>query len=101
LHEPFVEQLKNPNVLAKHWCHLLSAHYDYNTVEARMQFFAGPKLRPIVWQVALGASPSRVVGTFQQRILLSLLRCAGRRGLRRRHDYAPACQTLMPDSSGC
>lgn len=62
--EPFVEELKNPEMLAKDWCHLLSAQYDYNTVEARMQFFVGPKLRPIVWRVALGASPSRVVGTF-------------------------------------
>ena len=34
-----------------------------------MQFFAGPKLRPIVWQVALGASPSRVVGTFNRGFL--------------------------------
>jgi len=38
----------------------------YNIVEARMQFFAGPKLRPIVWRVMLGASPSRVVGTFNR-----------------------------------
>lgn len=66
LQEPFVEQLKNPKALAKHWCHLLSAQYDYNTVEARMQFFAGPKLQPIVWRVMLGPSPSRVVGVFNK-----------------------------------
>lgn len=69
LQEPFVEQLKNLNVLAKQWCHLLSAQYDYNTVEARMQFFSGPKLRPIVWRVMLGPSPSRVVGTFNKGFL--------------------------------
>lgn len=61
--EPFVEQLKKNNVFTKRWCHLLSAQYDYKTIEARMQFFAGPKLKPVVWRVMLGASPSRVVGT--------------------------------------
>jgi hypothetical protein len=66
LQEPFVEELKTPNVFAKHWCHLLSAQCDYNTVEARMQFFAGPKVRPIVWRVLLGQSPSRVVGVFNK-----------------------------------
>jgi hypothetical protein len=63
LHEPFVEELKNPNAVLKRWCHLLSAQYDYDTVEARMQFFAGPKLQPLVWRVMLGSSPSRVAGT--------------------------------------
>jgi hypothetical protein len=43
--------------------HLLSAQYDYDAIEARMQFFAGPKLQPLMWRVMLGASPSRVVGT--------------------------------------
>jgi hypothetical protein len=66
LQEPFVEQLKNPNALTKHWCHLLSAQYDYSTVEARMQFFSGPKLKPLVWRVKLGPSPARVVGTFNK-----------------------------------
>lgn len=60
---PFVEQLKSPNAVASRWCHLLSAQYDYDTIETRMQFFAGPKLQPLVWRVMLGASPSRVVGT--------------------------------------
>jgi len=53
-------------VLSRDWCHLLSAQYDYNTLEARMQFFSGPKLRPIVWRVMLGSSPSRIVGTFNK-----------------------------------
>lgn len=69
LQEPFVEELKNPEMLTKDWCHLLSAQYDYNTVEARMQFFVGPKLRPIVWRLMLGPSPSRVVGTFNKGFL--------------------------------
>jgi hypothetical protein len=64
MQEPFVQQLKNPNAVASRWCHLLSAQYDYHTVEARMQFFAGPKLQPLVWRVMLGASPSHVIGTY-------------------------------------
>jgi hypothetical protein len=69
LQEPFVEELKVPEMLVKDWCHLLSAQYDYNTVEARMQFFVGPKLRPIVWRLMLGPSPSRVVGIFNKGFL--------------------------------
>jgi hypothetical protein len=90
LQEPFVEELKNPNVLAKHWCHLLSAQYDYDTVEARMQFFAGPKLRPIVWQVALGASPSRVVGTFNRGFLYRYFEVPDKEG------YSGEMTTLQP-----
>lgn len=63
MQEPFVEQLRDPRAVASRWCHLLSAQYDYDSVEARMQFFAGPKVQPLVWQVMLGPSPSRVVGT--------------------------------------
>jgi hypothetical protein len=64
LQEPFVEQLKDPRAVVNRWSHLLSAQYDYETVEARMQFFAGPQLRPLVWRVNIGPSPSRIVGTY-------------------------------------
>jgi len=64
LQEPFVEQLKDPRAVANRWSHLLSAQHDYETVEARMQFFAGPQLRPLVWRVNIGPSPSRIVGTY-------------------------------------
>ena len=63
MQEPFIEQLKDPRAVVNRWCHLLSAQYDYNSVEARMQFFAGPQAQPLVWQVKVGLSPSRVVGT--------------------------------------
>jgi hypothetical protein len=63
MQEPFVEELKNPRALMKRWSHLISAQYDYDNIEARMQFFAGPKLQPLVWRVMLGPSPSRVMGT--------------------------------------
>jgi hypothetical protein len=61
--EPFVEELKQANAFVKRWCHLLSAQDDGKTIEARMQFFAGPKLRPLVWRVMLGVSPVPVVAT--------------------------------------
>jgi hypothetical protein len=64
MQEPFVQQLKNPNAVLNRWSHLLSAQYDHDTIEARMQFFAGPKLQPLVWRVMLGDSPSLVVGTY-------------------------------------
>jgi hypothetical protein len=62
--EPFVNELKNPRALMKQWSHLLSAQYDYDTVEARMQFFVGPVVRPFVWKVMFGKSPSRLIGTY-------------------------------------
>lgn len=62
--EPFLALLKNPNVVLNRWSHLLSAENDGNTIEARMQFFAGPKLRPIVWRVMLGPSLSGVHATY-------------------------------------
>jgi hypothetical protein len=62
MQEPFVEELKDSKTVARRWCHLMSAQCDYKTIEARMQFFAGPKLQPLVWRVMLGASPSRVLG---------------------------------------
>jgi hypothetical protein len=64
--EPFVEELKDPCAVASCWCHLLSAQYDNDTVEARMQFFAGPQVRPLVWRVLIGASPAREDGTCAQ-----------------------------------
>jgi hypothetical protein len=62
-YEPFIEQLKDPRTVSSHWCHLLSAQYDANTVESRMQFFSGPQVRPLVWRVMIGASPKQVIET--------------------------------------
>lgn len=64
MQEPFVLALRNPHAFMKRWCHLLSAQYDYNTIEARMQFFVGPVVKPVVWRVKLGRSPSRIVGVY-------------------------------------
>ena len=35
-------------------------------MEARMQFFAGPVVKPVVWKVMLGPSPARVMGTYSK-----------------------------------
>jgi hypothetical protein len=66
IQEPFVEELKNPQAFAKQWSHFLSAQYDYDAVEARMQFFSGPLAKPLTWQVMIGKSPARVVGTYNK-----------------------------------
>jgi hypothetical protein len=42
--------------------HLLTVEADHgNIVTARMQFFMGPDYTPLVWIVALGQNPSRVI----------------------------------------
>jgi hypothetical protein len=66
LQEPFIEELKKPEAFVKDWSHLMSAQYDYDTVEARMQFFSGSLVKPLTWQVMIGKSPSRVVGTYNK-----------------------------------
>jgi hypothetical protein len=45
----------------KEWAHLLSAQADEHGIEARMQFFAGPPVQPLIWRVDLGASPSKLI----------------------------------------
>jgi hypothetical protein len=66
----FVSPLKEPFAKLpagrrlKMWGHLISCQYDYQTVEARIQFFAGPlQEQPIVWSVKVGKSPSRVIAS--------------------------------------
>jgi hypothetical protein len=31
-----------------------------------MQFFSGPLVKPLTWQVMLGKSPARVMGTYNK-----------------------------------
>jgi hypothetical protein len=64
IEERLVEELKQPNNMAKQWGHVLSAQYDYDTFESRMQFFIGPFLKPYTWRVKFGKSPSRVIGVY-------------------------------------
>ena len=43
------------------WSHILTAEFNKDGFFSRMQFFAGPRLKPFVWRVDLGANPSRVL----------------------------------------
>lgn len=42
------------------WAHLLTAQSDYQTIESRIQFFAGPKVLPLVWRILIGRDPARI-----------------------------------------
>ncbi len=44
----------------RNWGHLLTAQNDHRSIEARMQFFAGPSVTPLVWRVLVGRDPSRI-----------------------------------------
>jgi hypothetical protein len=60
LRESFVRELQLGGRLNR-WGHLLSAECSERGIEARMQFFAGPKVQPIVWRVLIGRNPSRII----------------------------------------
>jgi len=60
LREPFVRELQQ-GARMKRWGHLLSAEASEQGIEARMQFFAGPPVQPIVWRVLIGKNPSKII----------------------------------------
>jgi hypothetical protein len=43
------------------WNHILTAEFNQDGFFARMQFFAGPRLKPFTWRVYLGPNPSRIL----------------------------------------
>jgi hypothetical protein len=59
INENFVLNLRNATL--RRWSHLLSAQADENGIEARMQFFAGPPVQPLIWRVLIGENPSRII----------------------------------------
>jgi hypothetical protein len=59
--EPLLPQLLPENARLRMWSHILTAEFNESTFSARVQFFAGPQLKPFTWRVDLGASPSRVL----------------------------------------
>lgn len=59
--EPFLRDLQQKGARLNKWCHLLSAESKESGIEARMQFFAGPEVNPIVWSVVLTEKPSKHV----------------------------------------
>jgi hypothetical protein len=43
------------------WNHILTAEFNPEAFFTRMQFFAGPRLKPYTWRVHLGRNPSRIL----------------------------------------
>lgn len=61
-----VEEILLPQLVPKEarlrqWSHILTAEFNSQGFFSRMQFFAGPRLKPFVWRVDLGKNPSRVL----------------------------------------
>jgi len=59
--EPFFRDLQQKGARLAKWAHLLSAESKDSGIEARMQFFAGPQVDPIVWSVVISPKPSKHV----------------------------------------
>jgi hypothetical protein len=59
--EVLLPQLVPERARLLQWSHILTAEFNRDGFFSRMQFFAGPRLKPFVWRVDLGANPSRVV----------------------------------------
>jgi hypothetical protein len=59
--EPFVRDLRQKGATPNKWCHLVSAESDEKGTEARIQFFAGPEVRPLVWSIVISTNPSKHV----------------------------------------
>jgi hypothetical protein len=57
--EPFLRDLQQKGARLNKWCHLLSAESKESGIEARIQFFAGPEVNPIVWSVVITEKPSK------------------------------------------
>jgi len=68
--EPFMLQLLPENAMPTKWCHFLTAQIADSRFTCRMQFFAGPELKPFVWRVDLGPNPSRIVTAMSKGIAL-------------------------------
>ena len=59
--EPFLKDLQQRGARLNKWCHLLSAESDEKGIEARIQFFAGPEVLPLVWSIVISTNPSKHV----------------------------------------
>ena len=56
----FLREFQQGGRMAR-WGHILSAEWSERGIEARMQFFAGPRVQPIVWRVLIGKNPLRII----------------------------------------
>ena len=59
LDEPFALELRKGG-RPRRWGHILSAEVRDRGIAARMQFFAGPQVQPLVWRVVIGPNPARL-----------------------------------------
>ena len=66
MEEVLLRQLVPEQARLIQWSHILTAEFNRDGFFSRMQFFAGPRLKPFVWRVDLGANPSRVVPEMTQ-----------------------------------
>lgn len=57
--EPFLRDLQQKGARLNKWAHLLSAESTGTGIEARIQFFAGPEVNPIVWSVVFTEKASQ------------------------------------------
>jgi hypothetical protein len=57
----FVRNLQQPGAQLNKWCHPLSSQSGEGGIEARIQFFAGPEVQPIVWSIVISTNPSKDV----------------------------------------
>jgi hypothetical protein len=64
--EIILPQLVSEEARLRQWSHVLTAEFNSDGFFSRMQFFAGPRLKPFVWRVDLGANPSRVLPEMAQ-----------------------------------
>jgi hypothetical protein len=64
--EVILPQLVPEEVHLRRWSHIVTAEFNSDGFFSRMQFFAGPRLKPLVWRVELGANPSRVLPEMAQ-----------------------------------
>jgi len=69
--EPLLPAMAPESARLRKWSHVLTAEFDQEKFIARMQFFAGPRLKPPVLQVDLGKNPSRVVDEMSKGFLFS------------------------------
>jgi hypothetical protein len=64
--ETLLPQLIPHEARLRHWSHILTAELNRKSLVARMQFFAGPSLKPFTWRVDLGKNPSLVLSEVAQ-----------------------------------
>ena len=57
--EPFLRDLQQKGARLNKWAHLLSAQSTETGIAARIQFFAGPEVNPIVWSIVFTEKPSQ------------------------------------------